>query len=436
MTVKTKTRFVCQSCGAVFAKWQGQCSACHEWQTIVEEPVVPKSTNVRGGFAGEAAKLCQLADVQLQPQVRLSTGLKECDHVLGGGLISDSAILIGGDPGIGKSTLLLQIMGNLAASNSVLYVTGEESLQQVALRAKRLGLSDADLPLLSETRIEQILQVIQKVKPKAVVIDSIQTIHCSEVSSAPGSVSQVRESASQLVQAAKTLGFALFLVGHVTKEGAIAGPRVLEHMVDTVLYFEGQSDSRFRVVRACKNRFGAVNEIGIFAMTDKGLKGVNNPSAIFLAREGGALPGSAVMVTWEGSRPLLVEVQALVDESHLGNPRRVTVGMDQNRLSLILAVLSRHGGVTTHDQDIFVNIVGGLRVLETGADVAVVLAVLSSLKNKPFPQDTIAFGEIGLSGELRPVTSGQERIKEAQKTWVQACFGTSGECTEKANCRH
>ena len=419
MTAKTKSksRFICQSCGAVSAQWQGQCPSCKEWQTIVEE-VVSAPLPGRGGGVGYAsaeAELCQLSDVQLTPKQRLSTGLTECDHVLGGGLVSDSVVLIGGDPGIGKSTLLLQVVCNIAKNKQVLYVTGEESLQQVAMRASRLGFSEADLPLLAETRVEKIIAAIQKHKPDVVVVDSIQTVFSEIVSSAPGSVSQVRESASQLVRAAKTLGVALFLVGHVTKEGAIAGPRVLEHMVDTVLYFEGQSDSRFRVIRAVKNRFGAVNEIGVFAMTDRGLKQVSNPSAIFLAREGGPLPGGAVMATWEGSRPLLVEVQALVDQSHLANPRRVTVGLEQNRLSMILAVLHRHGGVATYDQDVFVNVVGGLRVLETGSDLAVMLAILSSLKNRALPEGCLVFGEVGLSGELRPVPSGIERIREAAK---------------------
>jgi DNA repair protein RadA/Sms len=414
---KSKSRFVCQSCAAVLTQWQGQCPSCREWQTIVEE-VMSAPLPGRGGvvgYAAEEATFCQLSDVKLTREQRLSTGLLECDHVLGGGLVRDSVVLIGGDPGIGKSTLLLQVLCNLAKEKRVLYVTGEESLQQVAMRANRLGFSEVDLPLLAETRVEKIIAAIQKYKPDAVVIDSIQTVFSELVSSAPGSVSQVRESASQLVRAAKTFGVALFLVGHVTKEGAIAGPRVLEHMVDTVLYFEGQSDQRFRVVRAVKNRFGAVNEIGVFAMTDRGLKQVSNPSAIFLARDGGPLPGSTVMVTWEGSRPLLVEVQALVDQSHLANPRRVTVGLEQNRLSMILAVLHRHGGVATYDQDVFVNVVGGLRVLETGADLAVMLSILSSLKNKALPEGCLAFGEIGLSGELRPVPSGIERIREAAK---------------------
>jgi DNA repair protein RadA/Sms len=414
---KSKSRFTCQSCAATLAQWQGQCPNCREWKTIVEE-VVNAPLPGRGGSVGYAASdavLCQLGDVRLTPEQRLSTGLKECDHVLGGGLVSDSVVLIGGDPGIGKSTLLLQVLCNLAKDKPVLYVTGEESLQQVAMRANRLGFSSANLPLLAETRVEKIIAAIQKHKPEVVVIDSIQTVFSELVSSAPGSVSQVRESASQLVRAAKTLGVALFLVGHVTKEGAIAGPRVLEHMVDTVLYFEGQSDQRFRIIRAVKNRFGAVNEIGVFAMTDRGLKQVSNPSAIFLSREGGPLPGSTVMVTWEGSRPLLVEVQALVDQSHLSNPRRVTVGLEQNRLAIILAVLHRHGGVATYDQDVFVNVVGGLRVLETGADLAVMLSILSSLKNKAMPDGCLVFGEIGLSGELRPVPSGIERIREAAK---------------------
>jgi DNA repair protein RadA/Sms len=430
---KTKSRFICQSCATVLAQWQGQCPSCREWQTIVEE-IVNAPLPGRGGSVGYAAQeatLCQLADVKLTQAQRLSTGLAECDHVLGGGLVNDSVVLLGGDPGIGKSTLLLQVLCHLAQEKQVLYVTGEESLQQVAMRASRLGFSAANLPLLAETRVEKIIAAIQKYKPEVVVIDSIQTVFSELVTSAPGSVSQVRESASQLVRAAKTLGVALFLVGHVTKEGAIAGPRVLEHMVDTVLYFEGQSDQRFRIIRAVKNRFGAVNEMGVFAMTDSGLKQVSNPSAIFLAREGSPLPGSTVMVTWEGSRPLLVEVQALVDQSHSPNPRRVTVGLDHNRLSIILAVLNRHGGVATYDQDVFVNVVGGLRVLETGVDLAVMLSILSSLKNKAWPAGTLVFGEIGLSGEIRPVPCGIERIREAAKHGFTRAIVPAGNAPKK-----
>jgi DNA repair protein RadA/Sms len=413
---KTKIIFSCNECGAQFSKWQGQCGECGKWNTITEEIAVKSSANPRAvGYAGAQSKLTRLADVPMQSQNRLGTGTAEFDHVLGGGLVSDSVVLIGGDPGIGKSTLLLQILCQLSKNYPALYVTGEESLQQVAMRAERLELPHDNLLLLSETNVERIMAMANQSHPKVMVIDSIQTTYTDSLPSAPGGVGQVRESAAALVQFAKQKGIALFLVGHVTKEGHIAGPRVLEHMVDAVLYFEGQSDSRYRVIRAVKNRFGAVNEIGVFAMTEKGLRQVNNPSAIFLSRYEQPVPGSTVMVTWEGSRPLLVEVQALVDESHLANPRRVTLGLDHNRLAMLLAVLHRHAGVATYDQDVFVNVVGGLRVMETGSDLAVILAVVSSLKNRPLSNELIVFGEVGLSGEIRPVPSGQERLKEALK---------------------
>lgn len=413
---KVKTLYACQECGAQFPKWQGQCNACLQWNSLVEEIEVKASSHPRvKGFAGENSQLTALSEVRIHAQSRLATGMAEFDHVLGGGLVSDSVILIGGDPGIGKSTLLLQILGQLAKNYSCLYVTGEESLQQIAMRAQRLEIHQPDLPLLAETNVEKITAITQKIKPQVLVIDSIQTVYTDLLTAAPGGVGQVRESAAQLVRFAKQTGTALILIGHVTKDGTIAGPRVLEHMVDAVLYFEGSPDSRFRVIRAVKNRFGAVNEIGVFGMTDRGLKEVSNPSAIFLAHHDTQSSGNLVMVTWEGSRPLLVEVQALVAETHLGNPRRVTVGLDHNRLSMLLAVLQRHGGVHTYDQDVFVNIVGGLRILETGADLAVILAVLSSLKNKPLTKELIVFGEVGLAGEIRPVPSGQERINEARK---------------------
>ncbi len=413
---KVKTIFSCQHCGSQYNKWQGQCAECQKWNTIVEELPATESNNPRSvGYAGSASALTALTDVTIDEKQRLATGLAEFDHVLGGGLVTDSVVLIGGDPGVGKSTLLTQVLSQVAKHFSVLYVTGEESLQQVAMRAKRLSLNEQGLTLLAETQVERIVKMMEKHKPQVVVIDSIQTVFTDRVSSAPGSVSQVRESAASLVCYAKQTGTALLLAGHVTKEGALAGPRVLEHMVDTVLYFEGRSDSRYRVIRAVKNRFGAVNELGVFAMTDKGLREVNNPSAIFLSQYQSKVPGSAVMVTWEGTRPLLVEVQALVDESHLGNPRRVTVGLDQNRLSMLLAIMNRHGGIVTHDQDVFVNVVGGLRVTETAIDLAVIVAVVSSLRNQVIPNDTILFGEVGLSGEVRPVPSGQERIREAAK---------------------
>lgn len=418
---KTKIIFVCNQCGSQFTKWQGQCTGCGEWNTIGEDVQLNKSTHPARavGYSGGESQLTLLADVKMQQEIRLSTDLEEFDHVLGGGLVSDSVVLVGGDPGIGKSTLLLQILCQLSTHHSALYISGEESLQQLAMRAKRLGLPDDRLMLLAETNIERIIAIAQKLNPKVIVIDSIQTMYTETLPAAPGGVGQVRESTAHLVRFAKQYNVALFLVGHVTKEGAIAGPRVLEHMVDAVLYFEGQSDSRYRIIRAVKNRFGAVNEIGVFAMTDRGLKPVNNPSAIFLSGYHASVPGSTVMVTWEGSRPLLVEIQALVDESHLANPRRVTVGLDANRLSMLLAVLHQHVGVATYAHDVFVNVVGGLRIAETGVDLALLLAVISSLKNRPLPVGLIIFGEVGLSGEIRPVTSGQERLKEAEKHGFQ-----------------
>lgn len=417
---KPKISYNCTECGAISPKWSGQCGDCEAWNTLTEiVATAPSKSHLNPRFRGFAAEgytsVIELADVPMTQDVRVTTGLSELDRVLGGGLVAGSVTLMGGDPGIGKSTVLLQTLSNLGQHQTTLYVTGEESLQQVKLRAHRLDLPEQGLRLLAETQVEQILKIAETEKPQIMVVDSIQTIFTELLQAAPGAVSQVRESAAQLVRFAKQTGTALFLVGHVTKEGTLAGPRVLEHMVDTVLYFEGQSDSRFRVIRAVKNRFGAVNELGIFAMTDRGLREVQNPSAIFLSRVSEPASGSVVMVTWEGSRPMLVEVQALVDESHLANPRRVTVGLDQNRLALALAVLHRHGGVVTYNQDVFVNIVGGVRVNETGADLAVLLAVLSSLRNRPLPTDLVVFGEVGLAGEIRPVQSGQERLKEAAK---------------------
>jgi DNA repair protein RadA/Sms len=413
--VKAKIRFVCQGCGIAHSKWQGQCSGCDQWNQIVQEQDMSKLDPKLRGYAGQSAVLTPLDQVAVSQVARMPTGMNELDHVLGGGLVSDSATLIGGDPGVGKSTLLLQLLCQLGAEYKPLYVTGEESLQQVAMRSSRLRLPQQHLSLLTETNVEQIIRHAQEYKPKVMVIDSIQTMFLDHIGSAPGSVSQVRECAAHLVRFAKQQGTALMLVGHVTKEGAIAGPRVLEHMVDTVLYFEGKNSTRFRVVRAVKNRFGAVNEIGVFAMSETGLRPVSNPSAIFLSRNQQAVSGATVLVTWEGSRPLLVEVQALVDESHLANPRRVTVGLEQNRLSMLLAVLHRHAGVATFGQDVFANVVGGLRITETAADLALLLAIVSSLKNQPLPIDWVIFGELGLSGEIRPVANGTERIREAAK---------------------
>ena len=429
-----KTQYTCQACGHVSPKWSGQCGNCEQWNTLTQTVIASSAlSNPKGYGAKQAARqlgyasatldeVVELANVSLETQPRIQTGISELDRVLGGGVVFGSVSLIGGDPGIGKSTLLLQMVAELSAQNNqdnaeknVLYVTGEESLQQVTLRAKRLGLEKAAIQLFAHTQVETIIATAQKYQPAFLVVDSIQTLYTDALPSAPGSVAQVRESAALLVRFAKETGTALFLVGHVTKEGLLAGPRVLEHMVDTVLYFEGQTDNRYRVVRAVKNRFGAVNELGVFAMTDTGLKGVTNPSRLFLSQSQEAAIGSVVTATWEGSRPILLELQALVDESHLGNPRRVTVGLEANRLALVLAVLHRHVGVMTYNQDIFLNIVGGMRITETAMDLPVAMAVISSLKNKPMSRDKIIFGEIGLSGEVRPVQGGQERLQEAAK---------------------
>lgn len=372
----------------------------------------------RSGFAGKSkisARIQQIEDIEMEAEARTTTGISELDRVLGGGLVHGSVTLIGGDPGIGKSTLLTQTLAAISASLPSLYVTGEESLQQVSLRAKRLGLAEKGLQLLSETCVESIITLASQAKPKVMVIDSIQTIYTETLQSAPGGVAQVRESAAQLVRFAKHTGTSLFLVGHVTKEGTLAGPRVLEHMVDTVLYFEGDPGERYRMIRAVKNRFGAVNELGVFAMTEQGLKTVSNPSAIFLSRHETPVPGSIITVTREGSRPMLVELQALVDDSHSSNPRRVSLGMDPNRLNMLLAVMHRHGGIAMYDQDVFINVVGGVRLTETCADTALLLAALSSFRNRALPTNTFTFGEIGLAGEIRPVSNGQERLREAAK---------------------
>jgi len=413
-----RTAWVCSQCGASYSKWQGQCSACGQWDTLAEivlEKAATPAAKRRSGWAGEApaARITALADVQHDEQLRRSTGIAEFDRVLGGGLVQGAVVLVGGDPGIGKSTLLLQTVAKMAATVPVLYVSGEESLAQIAARAQRLELPLDGIHALAETGVELILRHSVKARPSLLVADSIQTLWSESLTAAPGSVSQVRESAARLVRYAKETGTAVFLVGHVTKEGGIAGPRVLEHMVDAVLYFEGESGSRFRVLRAFKNRFGAVNELGVFAMGEKGLREVPNPSAIFLSGGSSGQPGSCVMVTREGTRPLLVEVQALVDASSLSNPRRVTVGLEGNRLAMLLAVLHRHGGVMVGDQDVFVNVVGGIRVQETAIDLPVLLAVLSSLQDRPLAEKTIAFGEVGLSGEIRPVPNGEERLREA-----------------------
>jgi DNA repair protein RadA/Sms len=416
---KAKTAYVCADCGAEYPKWQGQCEACGAWNTLSEFVVQPAKAVAGGnarsaGYAGvDAPRVQRLIAIANEVEARHLTMIGELDRVLGGGLVEGSVVLVGGDPGIGKSTLLLQALAALGDRFSGLYVSGEESLAQVAARGRRLGLALEPLRALAETCVERILEHAINEKPRVLVVDSIQTIWTEMLTAAPGSVSQVRESAARLVRFAKESGTCVLLVGHVTKEGGIAGPRVLEHMVDAVLYFEGESGSRFRVLRAFKNRFGAVNELGVFAMGDKGLREVPNPSAIFLSAHAQPTAGSAVMVTREGTRPLLVEVQALVDQSSLGNPRRVALGLEQNRLAMLLAVLHRHGGAAVYDQDVFVNVVGGIRVQETAADLPVLLAVLSSFRDKPLPDKTVAFGEIGLSGEIRPVPNGEERLKEA-----------------------
>jgi DNA repair protein RadA/Sms len=414
--MKVKTVYTCEHCGSQSPKWVGQCPDCGAWNSLSESVAPSRAAAAprQTGYAGEAPRVVPLKDFDTTEERRRPTGIGELDRVIGGGLVAGSVVLIGGDPGIGKSTLLLQMMGSLTASGlRGLYVTGEESGAQIALRARRLGVSTEGLLLLMETNVERILALALEAGPEVMVVDSIQTIYSDKLSSAPGGVSQIRESAAELVRFAKQRGVSVYLVGHVTKEGALAGPRVLEHMVDTVLYFEGESASRFRIVRAVKNRFGAVNELGVFAMTDRGLKEVTSPSAIFLSRHALDTPGSAVMVTREGTRPLLVEVQALVDAARGGNPRRLTVGLDPNRLAMLLAVLNRHARILIHDHDVFVNAVGGVRILETGADLAVVLAVVSSLSNCALPRDLVVFGEVGLAGEIRPVVGGPERLKEA-----------------------
>ena len=410
---KIKTRFMCGQCAATFPQWAGQCVQCGAWNALVEEQVSAfKPRN--GSYADVRSSIVLASDVTLSVEARIDCVLSELNRVLGGGLVVGSVVLIGGDPGIGKSTLLLETLSHIGQTQPVLYVTGEESLQQVALRARRLHLPLENLQLLAETQVETILSHAKASAPRVMVVDSIQTLFTESLSAAPGSVSQVRESASQLVRFAKMHDIAIFIVGHVTKDGAIAGPRVLEHMVDCVLYFEGQQDSRFRVIRAIKNRFGAVNELGVFAMTERGLKEVGNPSAIFLSRQPTATPGNVTMVTWEGTRPILVEIQALVDDAH-GQAKRLTAGLELNRLSILLAVLHRHAGVVTYDQDVFLNVVGGVKVSETASDLALLMAMVSSLRNRVFDSKTVVFGEVGLAGEIRPVQQGQERLKEATK---------------------
>lgn len=419
---KTKTVFVCKDCGTEYGQWQGQCAACKAWNTLSQVNLGSSSSPVtkadfrRQGYAGDQSNVQSLSDIDLQSLPRYSSSIEELDRVLGGGLVPGSVVLIGGNPGAGKSTLLLQIMCQLAdIERPALYVTGEESLQQVGMRANRLNLPTDNLKMLAETNVEQISRAAEEHKPELLVVDSIQVMHSADVPSAPGSVSQVRECAAYLIQYAKQTNTVLFLVGHVTKEGNLAGPKVLEHMIDCFIMLEGGNDTKYRILRGQKNRFGAVNELGVFAMTELGLKEVKNPSAIFLARTEEDTPGSLVMVLWEGTRPLLVEIQALVDTSPLGNPRRVTVGLEQNRLAMLLAVLHRHGGLYMADQDVFVNVVGGVKVSETSADLALVLAIVSSFKDRSLAKELVVFGEVGLAGEIRPVPGGQERLAEAAK---------------------
>lgn len=420
---KSKSIYVCQSCGTNFAKWSGRCADCGEWNSLVEAPAVSMPHHKKAGrqtanYAGATSGVMTLNHVGITLETRITTGMSEFDRVLGGGLVAGSVVLIGGDPGIGKSTILLQTAIHMASvdslAGSALYITGEESLAQVAMRANRLALPTDRLRVLAQTNVDTICMALSSEQPAVAVIDSIQTLFTEVIASAPGGVAQIRESAAILTRFAKQTGTALFLVGHVTKEGSLAGPRVLEHMVDTVLYFEGEADSRFRMIRAVKNRFGAVNELGIFGMTDGGLKEVANPSAIFLSRYDKPIAGSVVMVSREGTRPLLVEVQALVDDSQ-GQPRRMALGLDYQRLSMLLAVMHRHGGIHTVGQDVYVNVVGGVKVLETGSDLAVLIACASSIKEKPLSVRLCVFGEVGLSGEIRPVPNGQERLKEAMK---------------------
>ncbi|MFT4102111.1 MAG: DNA repair protein RadA [Burkholderiaceae bacterium] len=414
---RARSQYVCSECGGASVKWQGQCPHCGAWNTLGETVAeAPGAGNRRFESLAPAQALVSLDQVTAQDVSRLHTGSEEFDRVLGGGLVDGSVVLIGGDPGIGKSTLLLQALAHLTAVDaSVLYVSGEESAAQIALRARRLGLGDLKLPVLAEIQLERIVQVLESRRPAVVVIDSIQTLYADSLQSAPGSVAQVRECAARLTRLSKQQGTTIVMIGHVTKEGTLAGPRVLEHIVDAVLYFEGDAHSSHRLIRAFKNRFGAVNEIGVFAMTDRGLRGVSNPSALFLSQHDRPVAGSCVLVTQEGTRPLLVEVQALVDQANGASPRRLSVGLEQNRLAMLLAVLHRHAGIGCFDQDVFINAVGGVRVAEPAADLAVLLAIVSSLKDRPLPRGLAVFGEVGLAGEVRPAPRGQERLREAAK---------------------
>lgn len=437
---KAKTAFVCTECGSDYAKWQGQCQACKAWNSLSEIKLTSGKTSARvaatqdaklAGYAGATSGVQDLSEIDLSAVPRFSSGAGEFDRVLGGGLVPGGVVLIGGSPGAGKSTLLLQTMCYLAQQQAALYVTGEESLQQVAMRAQRLALPTQNLKMLSETNVEAIIQIAQQMQPKIIVIDSIQVMHLDGVESAPGSVSQVRESAAVLTRFAKQTQTAVLLVGHVTKDGTLAGPKVLEHMVDCSVLLEGSEDSRFRTLRGMKNRFGAVNELGVFAMLENGLREVKNPSSIFLNRSKKPAAGSLVMVVWEGTRPLLVELQALVDDSAFSNPKRVTVGFDHNRLAMLLAVLHKHGGLLTSDQDVYLNVVGGVKVMETSGDLAAIAAVVSSFRDQALPDNIVVLGEVGLSGEIRPVPSGQERITEAAKHGFVKAVVPKGNCPKK-----
>lgn len=411
---KNKSAFLCEQCGSILSKWAGQCPECQAWNSVIETlPVTPRANRFAGYSGRVENRVKSLVDVGESTTKRIQTGMGELDRVLGGGIVPGSVLLLGGDPGIGKSTLLLQMVAALAARVPSLYITGEESLEQVGMRAHRLNLRLEDIKCLTETDVDQIIARAEEEKPQLMVVDSIQTTYTEELSSAPGSVTQVRESAARLLRWAKERHCCVVLVGHVTKEGSLAGPRVLEHMVDAVLYFESDGGSRYRIVRAVKNRFGAVNELGMFAMTGKGLKEVSNPSAIFLSGHNGPVPGSVITIVREGTRPILLEVQALVDQGHGGNPRRVALGLEQNRLAMMLAVLHRQGGVALADHDVFINVVGGMRVTETGADLPMLLALLSSFRDRPMPARLVSFGEVGLSGEIRPVHDGEQRLREA-----------------------